>query len=760
VPTKPKVIDEALDRFRTASSAISKQAAREKQALAFQIPGGAWPEDVKQQRQGQTVAGVPIPARPMLSVASLDEPLLLVATQERKAHLGVNVHALSEDSRDDTAEVLQGLYRQIEVTSRASLARSWAYDRATKVGRGWYRVDKVYDPDGGHPLDQKLEINRILNQASVLDDPAAQKTDGSDALFRFVLNYQRPSAIKRRWPKAKITRYTDEGLATIGVECPQWVEGNTPDERLILTAEYWRVEIETEWLLLLDDNSAAPEDSIPVGRMAQTGDAARRIPRETRRVFVSIINAVEELEPAQEWDGQYIPIIPVIGRELQPFDNERRWMGMIEPAMDGVRLTNYAASGAVEMAALEPKAPYELDPEQIDGYQEFWQQANTRNFPYLPFHRLINGQVVEKPSRTQVDMGRMGPNMQLLSMGRDFVQSATATFDPALGKQPAAHRSGRAIIALQDQTVEGNSNYLDNLASVSLPYEACVILDLIPKIYDRPGRIARVLDREDAPRSVMLNAPYTLDPMTQRPTPAMVPPGMGQQTADDQTNPVKNYDLAKGRYGVTVTIGKAKSGRMEAGDDALGLILQADPALMPILGPEWLKFKDFPGSDKAARILTKMRDAQFPFLAEGDQAMNPARLHAENQTLKQQVMELSKAVETDQIKAQAQMSIAGGKDATAINLKRMDNEVKLAVAELGAKVDRISLFLEERARLGIQDHEHAQAQQDRAHETALAAGDHASAMEQQDAAHQQTMQQQAQAAALAPEPAASNGSGA
>jgi hypothetical protein len=103
----------------------------------------------------------------------------------------------------------------------------------------------------------------------------------------------------------------------------------------------------------------------------------------TRKVFWSTINAIEELEREQEWDGQYIPIVFTVGRELIPFDSERRWTGIIEPNKDGAKLVNYAASGLVETAALEPKAPFDVDPEEIEGFEDWWKQANVRNFPYL-----------------------------------------------------------------------------------------------------------------------------------------------------------------------------------------------------------------------------------------------------------------------------------------------------------------------------------------------------------------------------------------
>src|SRR4029450_1406474 len=203
-----------------------------------------------------------------------------------------------------------------------------------------------------------------------------------------------------------------------------------------------------------------------------------------------------------------------------PDKGNRRWLGGGGNAKGAVRLTNYAASGAIEMAALEPKAPFQLDPLQIEGYEEFWKNSNKMNFPYLPSHHQREGQMFERPARTQVDASRMGPSMQLLSMGRDFVRTATGLHAPALGENTPAHRSGRAIANLQEQSIAGTSVYLANEAPGSLPYEALVILDLIPRIYDRPGRLARICDENYENSSlVMLNAPHIPGQKTQRPQP-------------------------------------------------------------------------------------------------------------------------------------------------------------------------------------------------------------------------------------------------
>jgi hypothetical protein len=68
-----------------------------------------------------------------------------------------------------------------------------------------------------------------------------------------------------------------------------------------------------------------------------------------------------------------------------------------------------------------------------------------------------------------------------------------------------------------------------------------------------------------------------------------------------------------------------------------------------------------------------------------------------------------------------QQQIAAGRDAAMLEKTRMDNETRLAVAELGAKVDRLTLFMEERARLGLQGADAVQAGHDRLHDIALSA---------------------------------------
>ena len=423
-------------------------------------------------------------------------------------------------------------------------------------------------------------------------------------------------------------------------------------------------------------DALTPEDEALVRPEAQ-----RRAVKEPR-VWWSVINGIEELTPAQEWNGRFIPIIPVLGRELQPFDGERRFVGMIRPAKDGQRLFNYAASNAVEIAALEPRAPFLMAEGQNEGYERMWEQANTRNFPSLIYKpTTIAGQPAPPPQRVPVDASRMSTSMALMQQADAFIQTTTAVFDPALGRINQSERSGRALLALQQQSDAGTSHYIANLADIAMTYEAKVVLDLIPRIYDRPGRVVQLLNGEDDSSQALINQPFVTDPRTGRPQP--LPPGpraVGQ---------VKHYDLSTGAYGVSVSVGRSYQTRLQEGADEIGQILQAAPQLMPLIGPIYFKFRDFPGAREIADLLKKQRAQLFPFLREDEQGGPPPevlvpQLQQQVQQMQQQLAQAAEVIKTEQVKHSAQLELERLKVQADLQLQGMKNAAQIEVKKIDA----------------------------------------------------------------------------
>lgn len=754
-------LKQALERYKLGVEAIAKQLKRETDDLQFQIPEPEyqWSAEARAMRAGSTVGNVAVSAKPMLCIPKLDQPIQLVLNQEKAAHLGVQIHALSEDADDDTADVIQGIYRRIEVDSRAGLARSWAYERAVKCGRGAYRVLTERDFSYAETKDTKIVIKRILHQESVVLDPFAEEPDWSDGRWGFIVKWMPWDTYKRKFPESELATCDEGELGEFTADQPEWITGEG-EGRAVLVAEYYCLEY-------------GKADAEPT-------------------LMWSTMNGYEFLQ-TEEQDGRYIPIIPVIGREMIPFAQERRWQGIISTNKDGARMFNYAASQAVTVAALEPIAPFILDPRQIEApYDSWWAQANTKQFPYLPVTLDANkGWGV--PERTQIDAGRLGPSMMLIQQADSFLHAGTGAFESALGQASPTNKTKGGILALQQQQEQSNSHFLDNLAQISITYEAKVVLDKIPYVYDRPGRVVRTLDLEDNNKTVMLNQPFVKGPngrpMPAPPTPpagSAPPQGMVQNpNAQPQGQPapqkVLHYDLKKGRYGVVVSVGKSYQNRAQQGKDSLQNIIAAWPEGMAILGDLLFKFDDFPGHMEASKRMKKMlppqlQDQEDPQAAE----QQVSQLKGQLQQQQQAMSEMAKALETDKVKVDGQITQTKIKASADLQLAQMNNATKIAVARISAAkagLDSVREGQEEALATGLeQQHDATQNAMDRQHEVNMAAQEHQQALQQAQQAHEQTvaqaeqgqahaleqgdqsqqgaLEQQQQAAALAPEPEA------
>jgi hypothetical protein len=764
MPDQPAIVTDAIKFLKRAKGATQHQRDRERAALRFQVPELQWDTDSRAARGPTTIDGVQIPARPMLAIPKLNQPIQLILNQEKAAHLGVHVSPLSEDADDDTAEVQQDLYRREEQRSRAGLARSWGFDRAVKAGWGCYRINTEYDDESDNPFDQKIVWQRLLYQDAAYFDPAALEPDWCDGEEALVASYVPKSRYKREYPDSELAHCDAGELAALLDEAPEWVTTATDEdeEAAYLVAEYFRKEYTKKTWVVLDDGSFAYEDEIPEGRKLHPDPkVSKKRKIAVPKVMWYKINALEVLEQ-EELNGKYIPLIPVVGVELQPFDQERRWQGLIEPGMDGQKLFNHAASSAVELSALEPKAPFDVDPREIEGYEAFWQVANVRNLPYLPRHKFLDGKPTGALQRIQTDAGKLGPAMMLLQQADNFIQASTATFDPSLGRLPTKDRSGIAIARLQEQSDAGNSHFLHNLATITMPYEAKVVLDLMGKIYDRPGRVARLLDQEDNERTVILNAPFTVDVKTKRPRRVQVPGPNGQSVCLECGDPrvpkeAKTFDLRKGSYGSSVTIGKSWETRLQEGSNEIGTILQGDRSgqMMTLVGPTYFKFRRFPGSKEVADVLKKLRSQQYPFLDQKDGEQPDAEqlkaqlqaLQQQTQMLQQQLQQAGQIIQTDQVKQQAHVATEQAKVAASIEAKRIDanlklqledmkNRTQIAVAEIAAMAKGVAIDQEAFHDAIARDHEHQQ-------EAAQAAADRSAAWDMQEEAAKQA---QAQAA--------------
>lgn len=691
-----KIAETALKRFKYASEVWNPQRIREQEDLAFQEPENQWTDQAKRERQGLVGQdGVPQPARPMLSVSLLSQPKQLIRNGRRQAKLGINIHPKSQDATPETAQVIQGHYREIEQHG-ADLARGWAFDRAVDCGLGYYIVRTDYEAKDLNPerpgpevYDQVIRIERILHQEDVYLDPAAKEPDFRDGEFAFLLHWMPIERYKSLYPKAAIP---EPGADPYGFEAmisrtPDWVKYDS-EIKAVCVAEYWYKTHKKVTFVNLDGDTVIEEEFD--GEIPE--DAPRRPYDLTTLMYCKLApggkeSGLQHLEGPMEWNGQYIPIIPVIGEEVQPYGKKRQWWGLVHPNKGAQRFFNFSISSLAERMALEPHAPHMLDPQQIDGYQAWWIQANRRNLPYLPYKRYIDGKDYGAPERSQVDLSGSSLAMLGVQQGRELVQTGTFAYEPSLGKEQS-NRSGKAILAEQQQFEISSSGYLYFLADISMNYEATVVLDMMRRVLDRPGRVVQTMDEEGKVEQVMINAPFYRD---QSGAPVEMQDGM---MAPPGAN-VQRHSLTEGTYSVVVTVGKSYQSLRQEGGQVLGEILQSHPEMLPIVGPLWAKAQDFPYSQDFMKLLLKLREMQYPGLS-ADEQQSPEQLAAQNYALQQQLQQaqqqmqqMQMAIETKQVEQQGRMAESQIDNETTIRKAQMDNETRVIIAAMQAELDQV-----------------------------------------------------------------------
>jgi portal protein len=746
-----KLLKIARERFEQAQKADKDQREREKQDILF-FNGEQWPEDIKNIRKGQNAQNglPPVPARPMITINKTRGPVQQVLNQERQSDMGIEIVPADDFGEvaspiDETEiQLREGLVRRIQRDSKATDARTWAFGRATIAGRGFYGVMTRYVP--GKTNDQEVYIHRFYNQACVTIDPAHEQPDGSDAEWGFVWADVPWDVYKSEYPKrnGKKNRAVDFGedeWRNAGDDRKEWFITDG-EKRSMRVGDYWYTEREARELVTLmrgdeqrvewvDELDALPD----LDGWVEVPDSRRDVIEKTIK-WCKIDGCDDDVLSETEWAGPDIPIVKVLGEELQPTDGKSRAQGMVRPMREPGYGFNVMVSRWIELIGLAPLTPVMIEEGTIEGYEDWWQLANTRTLPYLPYKRTnLDGAPGNPPTVAPArnpDISAIAGSVQMFDQA---IQDTSGHPDVSLGKVDPSIKSGRAIKALQEKAAFSSNHYLDNLQR-SMRYEGQIINNLLYPIYGRPGRIARIINGEGDVEHVLLH-----QPMTQQ--------GGRPVLAQDGDPQAKTYTLTKdAQFNVVIKVSKNFDTRREQEVGIIGELLSANPELMTWFGDLFFQNQDGPGhqqmADRAKVMLAPPIQQMLQAKQQGQDPQAAAQLAQAQQTiqqLQQQLEKVGKPTAVEEIRQEAQTV----REAHALAFDReklhADNETKIAVAELGAKVDRLALFLEERARLGVQ----AEADRGRAHEVAMAG-----------VAHQQGLEASDQQAATAAEQAEAN----
>lgn len=709
----------------------------------------------KEQWDPDTMAARMEARRPVLQRNLLPTYIQQVGNDGRQNKPAIKISP-GDGAQPETAQFFQDRIRHIEYDCNADTAYDTVRDQQVISARGFLRVSTEWVKG---KMRQKLCIEAIENQFSVVWDPAAKQYDKEDAEYWFIISRISKARHERDYGKASIVSSMD--FASWDNPAPDWI-GVGDKGQLIQIAEYWRKEFRKRTLVELADpqnpDNRIPhwKDELPEGmdRFIARDEDGKPVERDedSATIWQYIINGAEILSET-EWIGSRIPIVPLWGRQAV-VDGQRKTFSLIRNAKDMQRLVNLYVSNIAEQIAQMPKSPYLVAMGAIPAGQEAdWQNASNSPKAYLLWNSidLITGATLPRPERIVNE-----PPIQALIEGLrdaiDGIKSSLGIFDASIGAR-SNETSGIAIERRRKESNVTTFHFPDNEARTRKAIGE-ILIELIP-LLDKPGSNVPVRT-EDGKTSV-------------------VPVGVAHK--DPKTGKETTHILTDGDYGVTVSTGPSyDSSRQEEADRDANLI-KAAPELMWVFGDKLLGADDSPGNQERAERMKKAIGMKTPgLIADPNQEQSPIppQVQQEMQQIQQQLAQteafaksLHEKLETKQPELE-----------NAVMLKKMDLDFKreelqvksstqLEVAELKAGIDAdLEVLRHEIARIdqerGIQadaqsqaaDQQHQRDTQgaDQAHAQALQVGaqDHAVGMSSQG--HDQALAQGQQAADLAPKP--------
>ena len=664
-----------------------------------------WPDTIKNDRQND--------GRPCLTINRIPEFLRQVTNTQRQNRPAVKLSPVDSGADIKTAQVIQGIIRNIENQSDADVAYTHAGNDQVEMGRGYWRY--LTERADERSFEQEIRIKRVANPFSVYMDPTCNEADCSDARFAFITEDIPRRAFKDRFGEAAMSSLTE--FAMKGDQGQEWMP-----EGKVRIAEYYYVEY-TERKLLemetrpaqvgLDGQEMSPaqvetffEDEIeemtgkfqaeletmmaggprPQGPAPSAWLVLDDIPVKERHVKWALISGAEilegedvkdgeEVKEGRDWPGKYIPIVPVHGDEII-MNGERDLRGMVRDARDVQRMVNYWESALTEGIALAPKAPFIIAKGQVENFEFKWNSANKRNWPYLEYNPIDSaGKPVPPPQRVTSE-----PPIQAMVLAGDRadknLQSVMGFHETSLGNVSGQERSGKAIMALQKQAELGSSNYLDNLGR-SIRFGGRILVDLIPKIYSE-AKIMRILGDDDKPSQVMVHAGVDTNPNL-------------TDEQQEQQGLAGVYDLAAGRYDVTISVGRSFETRRKEATETLQELIKIYPEMLPLVGDIMTENMDVPWARQVSARLKLL----LPPAVQDEEANNvPPVVAAKMQQLQQQIEQLTATIEeqaqkiaTDEVKQSGQLHIKREEMQSKERIATESVDSKEDIARLEAKVD-------------------------------------------------------------------------
>lgn len=684
------------------------------------VSGNPWDADDKKIREN----------RPTVAPEEMSQYRNQVANALMANPRGGKFSPRGNGANDKGAEFYQNKWREIEYRSHGAQQYITTVDNALQRSYGFMRVATRWASP--RSANQDIWLDAFPDPDMVLPDTDAKQLDGSDAVRAVVEEWITEREFKRLYKGAKVVSFEGRSEAQ-----KKWAAGNK-----VRRAECWRIQTRLRTLVLVQPPlppappaMVAPRSAPPPRPLQVFVDELEalkakmpglQVLRELRAVDFPTVksymtNGVEILSESA-WAGQYIPIVPCYGKVLyvpEGGDTKKVILSMTRFGRDPWKSYCYACSQELEVLAMVPKSPLLAVEGQFEGREQEVQDSfqTPKAFLYYKAKTAATGELeLGAPQPLAFPGGAHLQALEIVKEGfRRAIQAAMGSNFLPTNAQRINDKSGKALDKIDEVASQGTYHFVYAYEGM---IRRCAVIgeDLLDKIYDYAGETP-VRTADEKTQMVVINDPAN-----------------------------KESVATAGDYGVTVSTAPSTDSEREAAEEFLNQFLGQIQMIAQIAGPKvaaaMLAISIRMRGPQLGAMSDQLADLVEPaeFKQNDGKPPDPRLLaaQAQIQQLTQQLQQLGFVIQTKQIEGQAKLQIARENNAATSFDKAADREVKLAIAELAAKFERMQLFLDERGRVGVQVHDAQEARLERTHDAVEAHKDrqHQGALALQNIRHQ------------------------
>lgn len=662
-PIEKDVAMELRRRFTEGESADSEFLQNSDTELLF-LSGKHW---IEEDTGMDKAAELRDRGRSAFCIDLLNPSIDLVVNQVRVNKLTANFIPLSEGADKATAEIRQGLYRNIERVSKAAIARETAYQLAVSVGRGYTRI--VIEDEDGPSFLRRIAIKRVDNLRSILLDPTCLDFNCADAEWGIAWDDMWKGQYQEMYQKAEA-----EPLDISGVDLPEQQRAVWFPKDKVRVCEYFRRKWRRREVWKLEDGTECWKEDAPFG--AQPVKIKSKLDYKIEWRMMTGSQTIEK----RIWPGKFVPIVLFVGREVFRGRAPKINSGLVRPAMDPSRIHDYMESRKVDEVGLSP-LPHFL---AYAGQLTVEQKQIVNDINRHPWSVVEMTPVMDGMGRAVQGAGWVSPSpntaavVQATAGSKDNLERVLNTYAPQRGSQ-VGDQSGRAIERIKDAGDMSHAAFPDNF-NRAITHEATIINDLMDSVYTDPQAIT-ITELDDNTRRVLINQEYV----------------------DEKTGKKKIHIFgSSASYGVAITTGPSYQSRASEAAQKLLDLSKSFPQLSMALD---LIIKDL-GIPNAEKYAARVRPPQFQDDEDGPSLPQVQQHLIESQQQLQQadslieklmakVKELGDTNAAKRFETWAKMAIAADNNRTALMVQEAKAGQEGAHAVLMAKLERLNMALEQ-----------------------------------------------------------------